>query len=156
MRRSTASNVIWAGRQICMKNHAAHKSSAHMCPGDHGYMLFALFGSTCVVGKDPNTPKWSSMADDAIMWGIRRYKRSGISPLQCISVVAAHQATGYYSSSGSLKEVKNGKLHTLPAGLLFNMEGIIVPQDASFPCVLLFSLKIISLCMKSIHLLWST
>ena len=27
------------------------------------------FVSTCVVGKNPNTPNWSSMADDTITWG---------------------------------------------------------------------------------------
>ena len=32
---------------------------------DRERILFA-FVSTCVVGKNPNTPNWSSMADDAI------------------------------------------------------------------------------------------
>ena len=35
---------------------------------DRGRVLFA-FVSGCVVGKSPNTPNWSSMADDAITQG---------------------------------------------------------------------------------------
>ena len=36
-----------------------------MARKDRGRILFA-FVSTCVVGKNPNTPNLSSMADDAI------------------------------------------------------------------------------------------
>ena len=35
---------------------------------DRGCILFVLV-SVCVVGKNPNTPNWSSMADDAIAQG---------------------------------------------------------------------------------------
>ena len=32
-----------------------------------GRILF-VFVSVCVVGKNPNTPNWSTIADDAITW----------------------------------------------------------------------------------------
>ena len=35
---------------------------------DHGLILF-VFASACVVGKNPNTPNWSSMADNTITQG---------------------------------------------------------------------------------------
>ena len=35
---------------------------------DRGRILFA-FVSSCVGGTNPNTPNWSSMAEDAITWG---------------------------------------------------------------------------------------
>ena len=40
----------------------------HTVREDRGHILFA-FVSTFVVGKNPNTPNWSSMADNAITWG---------------------------------------------------------------------------------------
>ena len=38
-----------------------------MARTDQGRILF-VFDFTCVVGKNLNTPRWSSMTDDAITW----------------------------------------------------------------------------------------
>ena len=44
---------------------------------DRGRIFFA-FVSACVVGKNPNTPNWSSLADDVNHY-TGRYRSSGIS-----------------------------------------------------------------------------
>ena len=45
----------------------ARLAHAYACKRSLGNILF-MFVSVWVVGKDPNTPNWSSMADDAITW----------------------------------------------------------------------------------------
>ena len=54
--------------QVCMHCGLRVKTKmrkCHMAHKDCGRILFA-FVSKCVVGKEPNTPNWSLMADDAI------------------------------------------------------------------------------------------
>ena len=57
-RDSSGAYVLWSEYEDNTMKH-------HMVREDLGRILFALV-STCVVGKNPNTPNWSSMADDAI------------------------------------------------------------------------------------------
>ena len=51
---------------MCEKLYRAQNWCMHVCE-DHGRILFA-FISMCVIGKDMNTPNWSSMTDDTITW----------------------------------------------------------------------------------------
>ena len=46
---------------------------------------FCFYVSACVLCKNPNTPNWSSMADDNITWG-----STGVRDLLSISVALTH------------------------------------------------------------------
>ena len=65
-RMSPAYTVVWGWSyaHVSEKQHGAQD----YVPKDHECNLF-VFISACVIAKDPNTPNWSSMADDAITQG---------------------------------------------------------------------------------------